>query len=120
MAMDLKEEEASHLVLLSDWINPVLRGVEDDPVGLPLEGRGLGAACAGFRNELRERRGEAVERLLSSPTFSGGTSGVDSVPSRSPSTSDKSKAAMRTHTDSLGGTAPSLAMFLGVDTKVTA
>ena len=33
-----------HLVLFSDWPNPVLSEVEDDPVGLPRERGRLGLA----------------------------------------------------------------------------
>jgi hypothetical protein len=58
--------------------------------------------------------------ILRSSTFSRGTSAVDSAPSGSPSTAGRSSMTTRTRADSSGRTAPSLAAFLGVETKVTA
>ncbi|AQK51494.1 hypothetical protein ZEAMMB73_Zm00001d049862 [Zea mays] len=57
---------------------------------------------------------------LSSSTFSGGRSTVDSAPTRRPSTcGGRSSTTTRRHTESSGEMALNLATFLGVDTKVT-
>jgi hypothetical protein len=54
-----------HIVLFSDWPNPVLSEVEDDPVGLPRErGRLTGGGSTALGDKALERLSETVERLL--------------------------------------------------------
>nr|TKW31038.1 hypothetical protein SEVIR_2G078633v2 [Setaria viridis] len=57
--------------------------------------------------------------ILSSSTFSGGTSDVASAPSRRPSTAGSGRDTKRMYGESSGGTGLVLATFLGVERKVT-
>jgi len=128
-ADDAYREDEQHgardLVLFSDWPNPVLSEVEDDPVGLPRERGRLGLAGGGGSTALGdkalERHGETVERLLEELDLLrrdvGGRLGAfgDSLDGRQV----QSSLTTRRRAASSGGTAPSPAAFVGVETKVT-
>jgi hypothetical protein len=108
-------------MLFSNWPDPVLSEVEDDPVELPRErGRLAGGSTAPMarRSNGAARPSNAFWR---SPTFFGRTSAVDSAPSGRPSTPGRSSLTMHRCAASSSGMEPcSLAAFLGVETKVTA
>nr|CAB3456286.1 unnamed protein product [Digitaria exilis] len=122
----VRNEAAIHA---ASWWRKVREGGEGNHVGM-----GLKSSTSGFlpntpsssslspAHAAARKSAKGVARpskaALRSSTFSGGTSAVDSAPSGSPSTAGSGRATIRTRPERPSG--GSLAMFLAVETKVTA